>query len=45
MMNHTEENNDGIEWLIVVWILFIALVAYTGTMPDNIVAGAILSLR
>ena len=45
MMNHTEENNDGIEVIVLVWIIFIVLITYTGTMPDNIVAGAILSLR
>ena len=38
-------DNDGLFWVVVVWILFILFVGYTGTFPDNIIAGAILSLR
>ena len=39
------KNDDGLMWVIVVWILFIVFIAYTGTFPDNIVAAGFLSLR
>ena len=38
-------DNDGLIWVVVVWILFILFIGYTGTFPDNVVAGAFLSLR
>jgi hypothetical protein len=41
----TEEDNEGIIVVALVFVILMALVYYTGTMPDNVVAGAILSLR
>jgi hypothetical protein len=44
-MQYTEEDNEGIIILALAFVIIVALVYYTGTMPDNVVAGAILSLR
>ena len=45
MNDYTKEDNEGIGILALAFVIAVALVYYTGTMPDNIVAAGILSLR
>ena len=45
MNDYTEKDNDDTSILALVFVIVVAVIYYTGTMPDNIIAAGILSLR